>query len=94
MPPAARLLDSTNHPGFIFEPGVRNVFIGGRLAAVVGAKHICFLPPSAGGPHPVTTIASGSKTVLIGNLPAARVGDLTACQATIQTGAPDVLIGG
>ena len=94
MPPAARSLDSTNHPGLIFESGVRNVFIGGRMAAVVGTKHFCFLPPSAGGPHPVTTIVSGSKTVLIGNLPAARVGDLTGCQAIIQTGALDVLIGG
>ncbi len=93
MPPAARTLDTTNHPGLISETGVQNVFIGGRIAAVLGAKHLCFLPPSAGGPHPVTTIVSGSKTVFIGNLPAARVGDMTACQATIQTGAPDVLIG-
>jgi uncharacterized Zn-binding protein involved in type VI secretion len=43
---------------------------------------------------PPDTIAKGSVTVLIGKLPAARMGDLTAHGGTIVMGAPTVLIGG
>jgi uncharacterized Zn-binding protein involved in type VI secretion len=44
---------------------------------------------------PPDTIAKGSATVLIGNMPAARVGDLTAHGGTIVgPGAPTVMIGG
>jgi uncharacterized Zn-binding protein involved in type VI secretion len=38
--------------------------------------------------------AAAGGIVLIGGLPAARVGDQTTCQANIVTGALDVLIGG
>jgi uncharacterized Zn-binding protein involved in type VI secretion len=43
---------------------------------------------------PPDVIAKGSMTVLIGNMPAARMGDLTAHGGTIVMGCPTVLIGG
>jgi uncharacterized Zn-binding protein involved in type VI secretion len=39
-------------------------------------------------------IVKGSVTVLIGGLPAARLGDLTAHGGSIVMGCPTVLIGG
>jgi uncharacterized Zn-binding protein involved in type VI secretion len=45
----------------------------------------------AGGPD---VIAMGSSTVLIGGMPAARLGDLTAHGGTIVVGLPTVMIGG
>lgn len=48
--------------------------------------------PHVGGP-----IAMGCPTVLIGSLPAARLGDPTTCvgpPGTIAFGSPTVLIGG
>ena len=48
--------------------------------------------PHVGGP-----IAIGMPTVLIGNLPAARLGDMHTCvgpPGTIAFGSPTVLIGG
>lgn len=93
MPAAARVGDLTSHPGSIAGPGVFNVLIGGRPAAVVGDLHACALPPTA-GPHPANPIVSGSTTVLIGGRPAARLGDPTGCGATIMTGAFSVSIGG
>jgi uncharacterized Zn-binding protein involved in type VI secretion len=92
MPPAARILDPTGHPGVITGPGVPTVLITGLPAAVLGDAHACAFPglPS----HPPNVIASGSVTVLIGGRSAARVGDMTACGAPIVFGAPTVLIGG
>lgn len=93
MPPAARILDPSGHPGVITGPGVPTVLIGGLPAAVVGDTHTCSFPPPA-GPHPPTPIVKGSFTVLIGGRPAARLGDLTGCGAPIVFGLPTVLIGG
>lgn len=93
MPLAARVTDSTGHPGIIAGPGVVNVLIGGLPAAVVGDTHTCAMPPTA-GPHPPSPITKGSSTVLIGGRPAARVGDLAGCGAPIIAGAPTVQIGG
>lgn len=48
--------------------------------------------PHVGGP-----ITGGCATVLIGALPAARIGDMTTCvgpTGSIATGSPTVLIGG
>jgi uncharacterized Zn-binding protein involved in type VI secretion len=48
--------------------------------------------PHVGGP-----ILAGAPTVLIGNLPAARVGDMATCVGppdTITQGSASVLIGG
>jgi uncharacterized Zn-binding protein involved in type VI secretion len=50
------------------------------------------MPPPA-GPHPAGPIITGSATVLIGGLRAARVGDSTACGATIVSGCPNVFVG-
>jgi uncharacterized Zn-binding protein involved in type VI secretion len=93
MPPAARILDPTGHPGMITGPGVPNVLIGGLPAAVMGDMHACTMPPLA-GPHPPSPIVKGSLTVLIGGRPAARMGDLSGCGAPIIMGFPTVLIGG
>jgi uncharacterized Zn-binding protein involved in type VI secretion len=43
---------------------------------------------------PPDVIAKGSMTVLIGSLPAARIGDMTAHGGSIVMGFPTVLIGG
>jgi len=92
VPPAARLLDPTGHPGIITGPGVSNVLIGGLPAAVVGDLHTCAFPPPA--VHPPTPLVKGSLTVLIGGRPAARMGDLAGCGAPIIFGHPTVQIGG
>ena len=93
MPPAARVLALTGHPGLDVGPGVPNVLIAGLPAAVTGDVHVCLLPPTA-GPHPPSTFAKGSVTVLIGGRAALRVGDVAGCGAPIVIGAPTVLIGG
>jgi uncharacterized Zn-binding protein involved in type VI secretion len=43
---------------------------------------------------PPDTIASGSGTVLIGGMPAARLGDSTAHGGVIAAGCATVMIGG
>ncbi len=91
MPPAARVSDSTGHPGLITGPGVANVLIGGMPAAVVGDMHTCSMPSTP--PHPPSPFAMGSTTVLIGGRPALRVGDSAGCGAPIVMGAPTVMIG-
>jgi uncharacterized Zn-binding protein involved in type VI secretion len=76
---------------------VSTVLIEGKPAAVVGSTHICVIPPHAAlGPANVIMPSPGAATsqVLIGGLPAARVGDRTTCQANIVMGALTVLIGG
>ena len=93
MPLAARVTDSTGHPGMITGPGIASVLIGGLPAAVVGDMHACTMPPPA-GPHPPSTIVKGSATVLIGGRPAARVGDMSGCGAPIIFGMLTVEIGG
>jgi uncharacterized Zn-binding protein involved in type VI secretion len=62
-------------------------------AATVGTPHICSFPPPVVHP-PSAIIPPGSTSVLIGGMPAARVGDMAACSAPIIVGAPTVLIGG
>jgi uncharacterized Zn-binding protein involved in type VI secretion len=54
-------------------------------AARVGDMAVCVGPPD--------TIAMGSFTVLIGSMPAARLGDLCGHGGTIVVGCPTVLIG-
>jgi uncharacterized Zn-binding protein involved in type VI secretion len=92
MPPAARILDPTAHPGLVTGPGVPNVLIGGMPAAVVGDLHTCTMPPPA-GPHPPSPFPMGSVTVLIGGRPALRMGDMSGCGAPIVAGQPTVQIG-
>jgi uncharacterized Zn-binding protein involved in type VI secretion len=93
MPAAAFLFAATNHPGAITGPGVVTVLINEMAAVCVGDTHVCAMPPVA-GPHPSNPIAKGSKTVLIGGRPAARMGDLCGCGAVILGGSLNVDIGG
>jgi uncharacterized Zn-binding protein involved in type VI secretion len=67
-------------------PGVITVFIAGMPAATVTHMCVCVGPPDM--------IAKGSATVLIGSLPAARLGDTTSHGGAIVVGAPTVLVGG
>lgn len=92
MPAAARITDSTGHPGMISGPGVATVLIGGLPAAVMGDMHACSFPPPA--VHPPTPLAKGSGTVLIAGRPAVRMGDMAACGAPVVTGCVSVMVGG
>lgn len=100
MPPAARLGDSTSHgtplgPG----PGSINVLIGGKPAwRAIADTHVCPLvtPATPPVPHKGGVVAVGSFTVLINNLPAARMGDVIQENGppnSITLGFPTVLIG-
>jgi len=97
MPPAARLGDPTSHgtplgPG----PGSVNVMIGGKPAWRAGPDfHACPLVTGV-VPHVGGMVAMGSATVLINNLPAARMGDMITESGppnTIVMGEMTVLIG-
>jgi len=98
MMPAARLTDMHVCPmvtpglppiphvgGPIVGPGAPTVLICGLPAANVSSTCVCVGPPDV--------IIMGSFTVLIGNLPAARLGDSTAHGGVIVAGCPTVLIG-
>lgn len=63
-----------------------NVVVAYIPAARVSDMHISLV-----GPHP---IASGSLTVLINNLSAARIGDMSVCGGAILKGEFTVLTGG
>jgi uncharacterized Zn-binding protein involved in type VI secretion len=94
MPFAARITDLTAHSGVVGGTGVINVLIGGQPAAVAGNPALCFHLCGLPTPHPPGPFVKGSATVLIGGLPALRMGDLSCCGATVVSGAPTVLIGG
>jgi uncharacterized Zn-binding protein involved in type VI secretion len=98
MPPAARLADLTSHgtplgPG----PGSPDVLIGGMPAwRAEGDFHTCPLVTGV-VPHVGGVVALGSLTVLIGGLPAARMGDMVVEAGppnAIAMGSPNVMIGG
>lgn len=72
--------------GPILPPGVPNVLIESKPAAVVSGLCTCAGPPDS--------IAKGSATVFIGGQPAARLGDTTAHGGQIVMGAASVNIGG
>jgi uncharacterized Zn-binding protein involved in type VI secretion len=88
--PAARFGDSTSHgkplsPG----PGCSTVMIGGQPAwRCASDTHVC---PLSDGPKPHVggVVASGSTTVMIGGLFAARQGD-----QVIEIGPPDAIASG
>ena len=96
MPPAARVGDPTSHgtplaPG----PGSPNVLIEGRPAWRATADfHSCPLVEGT-SPHVGGVVLLGSTTVLINNLPAARLGDIIGEPRPniIVVGCPTVLIG-
>jgi uncharacterized Zn-binding protein involved in type VI secretion len=88
--PAARIGDQTSHgtplgPG----PGCPTVVIGSRPAwRATADSHVC--PLSDGPkPHGGGVVAVGSMTVLVGGLPAARMGDLV-----VEAGPPNAILGG
>lgn len=70
----------------------------GMPAARVADMHVCpmvtIAVPHVGGP----ILPPGCPTVLIGNMPAARVGDMATCvgppDVIVPPGSPTVLIGG
>lgn len=64
-----------------------------RLTDMHTCPMVTGVVPHVGGP----IVGPGAPTVLIGGLPAARMGDLVTCVGppdTILAGAPTVLIGG
>jgi uncharacterized Zn-binding protein involved in type VI secretion len=75
--------------GVIGAPCFPPVIVGMLPSARVLDLHACAFHP----PLP-NTIVTGSSTVLIGGLPAARISDKTFCSAEVSTGMPNVLIGG
>ncbi len=69
----------------------------GAPAARVSDMHTCPLVVPKSSPHSGGPIAAGSGTVLIGGMPAARVGDMASCCGppdTIAQGSSSVLIDG
>lgn len=79
MKPAACILDMTSHGGAIVAPSApRKVLIGGLIAACVGDIQVCPLVDGV-KPHVGGIVASGSTSVFINGLPAARAGDQTQC---------------
>ena len=91
MPAAARVGDSSNHGGTIVGPGVSNVLIGGKPAAVAGDSHVCSLPPISHQPT-ASVFPMGSTTVLIAGRPALRTSDACLCGAMAAVGEPTVII--
>ena len=88
--PAARLGDQTAHgtplgPG----PGSLTVLIGGQPAwRATADTHVCPLVDGV-KPHVGGVVAMGSTSVLIGGLPAARMGD-----SIVEAGAPNTILAG
>ena len=95
MPPATRITDLHTCPmvagvvphvgGPIIPPCATTVIVGFLPAARVTDQLVCV--------GPIDIIVQGSPTVLINNLMAARIGDLTAHGGVIVTGLPTVIIG-
>jgi uncharacterized Zn-binding protein involved in type VI secretion len=99
VPAAARIGDITSHPGTILPPvpplpGLETVLIEDRPAAVVGCVHGCGPHAELGPANRVLPAPSRPPTVLVSGLPLACVGDPTVCGATIESGAPTVVVGG
>lgn len=78
MPQIARLGDTGTHGGAI-STGSPDVFVNGRAIARVTDIYSCPIH----GPNP---IIKGSRLLTANGLPVARIGDPTACGATIATG--------
>ncbi len=65
-------------------------------AARISDPHVCPMVAPGPVPHVGGPVLSGEPTVIIGNMPAARVGDSSLCAPmpdTIAAGEPSVLIG-
>src|SRR5687768_1442812 len=97
MPPAARITDMHVCP--MQTPAVVPIpHVGGPLTAACPNVMICMTPASRVS-HllvcvgPPDLLAMGSFTVLIGGLPAARIGDMPAHAGALTVGCPTVMIG-
>lgn len=89
MPQAARVGDATSHPGVLMPVGHPTVTIDGLSSCTLGDTHTCTIHPKC---NPIFT---GSPTVFIGGLQAARMTDFCECMSTIVAPcSPFVLIGG
>lgn len=89
--PAARIGDTTITGDTITGPGIPTVIIGGKPASIQGDL--------ISGTACTGSIIEGSVTVLIGGLPAARVGSKCigvnsagTSSTTVGTGEPSVMI--
>ncbi len=66
-------------------------------AARISDMHTCPMVNPGGAPHVGGPVLQGDPTVLIGGMPAARVGDMAVCSGppdSIIAGSSSVLIGG
>ena len=69
----------------------------GMMSARIGDMHVCPAVNPGPVPHVGGPISVGAPTVLIGKMPAARVGDMCVCVGppdTIAAGSATVLIAG
>ena len=94
--PAARVGDSTAHGTALTGSGSPNVLIGGRPAwRALADVHTCPLTSGA-VPHVGGVVTSGSRSVLVNGVPAARLGDTIVESGpanTITAGCSSVVIG-
>jgi len=74
------------HVGGPIALGFPTVLTGMMPQSTVTNMCVCVGPPDV--------ITKGSGTVLVGGLPAARMGDMTAHGGSIVMGCPTVMIGG
>lgn len=103
MPPASRITDMflcplatpvppspipVPHVGGALITGLPTVITGSMPQSRITDQGVCAVP------IPPNVVAKGSLTVLVGNLPAARIGDLMMHGGAISTGFPTVIIGG
>lgn len=79
----------THETGNLYK-GSLNVFINGKPAIIA---HQSIGKCSEHSPN-VQKVAQGSSSVNINGFPAARIGDLLTCSASIHTGSSNVFIGG
>jgi uncharacterized Zn-binding protein involved in type VI secretion len=76
--------------GPILMPPQATVFVSGSLWAVMGTPATPHGPP----PHTVPVLIKGSATVMVGGIPACRMGDMASCGCPAAPGAPTVIVGG
>tara|TARA_Y100001963_G_C6398333_1_gene272922 strand:- start:99 stop:389 length:291 start_codon:yes stop_codon:yes gene_type:complete len=93
--PASRFGDfDVPHCSPMTRAGVSNVFINGRMAQKIGDFNTEHLFPSGTGcAKHIAPIGSGSSTVRINGLPAARTGDSIKTCTFVGTGSTNVFIG-
>ncbi len=98
MPPASRIGDMHVCP--MVTPGVPPIpHVGGPIVVGFPTVITCCMPQARVSSMcvcvgPPDSIVKGSMTVMVGGMPAARIGDLTAHGGSIVVGAPTVIIGG